>query len=109
MRKNILYIFSNGRLAAIDKKNGEIIWEVKVKEYTGSSMSYAVGQINVENDNIFLGVSGILLCLSTKDGSLKWKNELKGWGYNYISMGNIKNDADAAAIHAAAAAASAAT
>ncbi|RYY66634.1 MAG: hypothetical protein EOO13_15540 [Chitinophagaceae bacterium] len=106
--KNILYIFSNGRVAAIDKKDGQIIWEVKLKQYLGSSMSYAVGQINVEEDNIYVGVSGVLACLARKDGAFKWKNELKGWGYGFISMGNVANEASAAAV-AAAQAASAAT
>ncbi|RYD73635.1 MAG: hypothetical protein EOP53_19755 [Sphingobacteriales bacterium] len=108
MKKNNLYILSNGRVAAIDKKNGQIIWEIKLKEYIGSSVAYAVGQINVEGDNIFIGVYGILLCLSTKDGSLKWKNELKGWGYSFVSMANVNNEAQAASIQATTAAANAA-
>ncbi|RYD70416.1 MAG: hypothetical protein EOP53_25460 [Sphingobacteriales bacterium] len=108
-QKNILYIFSNGRVAAIDKKDGQIIWEVKVKQYLGSSMSYSVGQINVEDDNIFVGVSGVLICLNRKDGSFKWKNELKGWGYSFISMGNVSNEASAAAFAAAQAASTATT
>ena len=62
------------------------------------------GQINVEDNKIFIGCSGMMLCLSTKDGSLLWKNELKGWGYNFVSMANAGNDAAmAAAITAAAA------
>jgi outer membrane protein assembly factor BamB len=98
--KNTLYILSNGRVAAIDKKDGNIIWEVKLKEYGVSGLSHSVGQISIEDDKIFAGVSGILLCLNIKDGSLKWKNELKGWGYNFISMANINNDANAASIAA---------
>lgn len=104
MKKNILYIMSNGRVAAIDKKNGEIVWEVKLKEYIGSSVAYAVGQIYTEGDNLYIGVYGILLCLAAKDGSLKWKNELKGWGYHFVSMANVNNEANAASIQAAAAA-----
>jgi outer membrane protein assembly factor BamB len=107
-QKNILYIFSNGRVAAIDKKDGQVIWEVKLKESISSSLTHAVGQIYVEDDNIYVGISGILLCLSTKDGSLKWKNELKGWGYSFVSMANVPNEANAAAVKAAAAATTAA-
>ena len=101
-QKNIL---SNGRVAAIDKKDGQIKWEIKLKDYIGSTASYAVGQLNVEGDNIFIGVSGILVCLSSKDGSFKWKNELKGWGYGFISMANLNNEANATAIAMAASAA----
>lgn len=105
MKQNNLFIFSNGRVAAINKKDGQIIWEVKLRQYLSSaSLANAVGQISVENDKIFVGVSGILLCISTKDGALIWKNELKGWGFQFISMANVNNNAGvAAAINATAA------
>jgi len=102
-QNNFLYILSNGRVAAINKKDGAIIWEVKLKEYVTNSMAHSVGQIMVEDNKIFVGCAGILLCLDTKDGSLIWKNELKGWGYNFVSMANVNNDAAGAAIKAAAA------
>jgi hypothetical protein len=53
-------------------------------------------------------VAGILLCLSAKDGALIWKNELKGWGYNFVSMANAGNEAAGAASAAQAAASTAA-
>jgi outer membrane protein assembly factor BamB len=100
-----LFILSNGRLAAINKKNGEIIWKVKLKQYLNNKLSLTIGQLSVEDDKIYVGCSGILLCLSTKDGSLIWKNELKGWGYNFVSMANVSNEAASAdAANAAAAA-----
>jgi outer membrane protein assembly factor BamB len=101
---NALFILSNGRLAAINKKNGDIIWEVKLKQYLNNKISLTIGQLSVEGDKIYVGCSGILLCLNTKDGSLVWKNELKGWGYNFVSIANTANEAASAeADHAAAA------
>lgn len=109
-KQNHLFILSNGRVAAIDKKLGEIIWEVKLKTYVGSAMMMTFGQIMVEDNKLFIGSSGMLLCLSAKDGSLLWKNELKGWGYNFVSFAGAPNEsAIAAAAAAAGAAASAAT
>ncbi len=105
-KNNYLYILSNGRVAAINKKDGEIIWEVKVKQYLSSAITLSFGQISVEDNKLYIGASGILLCLNTKDGSLIWKNELKGWGYQFVSMANVNNEAaGAAAISAASAAA----
>jgi outer membrane protein assembly factor BamB len=105
MKQNHLFILSNGRVAAINKKDGQIIWEVKLRQYLSNSVANAVGQISVEDNKIFVGVSGILLCLSTKDGSLIWKNELKGWGFQFVSMAGVNNiAAGAAAISANAAA-----
>ena len=95
-KKNLLFILSNGRVAAIDKGNGNISWEVKLKEYASGSFSYAIGQIQLEGDKLYIGVSGVLFCLSAKDGSLLWTNPLKGWGYHFISMANENADAQAA-------------
>ncbi len=93
MKKNdTLYILCDGRVAAIDKKTGEIKWEVKIKEYVKGAMSFSIGQLMVDGDKLFIGSSGILLCLQAKDGSFLWKNELKGWGYGFISMGDIHNE-----------------
>ena len=68
-QKNWLLIFSNGRVAAINKKDGSIVWEVKLKEYLSTGMRLSFGQINVEDDKIYVGSSGLLLCLRTQDGS----------------------------------------
>jgi outer membrane protein assembly factor BamB len=86
----VLYILSNGRVAAINKKDGSIVWEIKLKTYLKSSMMVAFGQINVEGDKLYIGISGIMLCLNAKDGSLVWMNELKGWGYQFVSIANTE-------------------
>jgi outer membrane protein assembly factor BamB len=93
-----LYILSKGRVAAINKKDGSILWEIKLKEYANvSSTSMGYGQISVENNKLYIGISGLLFCLSAKDGSLIWFNELKGWGYNFISIAGAGNESAVAA------------
>lgn len=101
-KQNHLFILSGGRVAAIDRKLGQIVWEVKLKTYAGSTMASSFGQIMVEDNNLFIGSAGMLLCLSTKDGALIWKNELKGWGYNFVSIANAPADAGIAAASQAA-------
>ena len=103
-QSDVLFILSTGRVAAISKKDGTIIWEVKLKDYGLGGMTHHVGQIMVEKNRIYVGCAGLLACLDTKDGSLIWKNELKGWGFNFVSMANVNSDAAGAAIEAAAAA-----
>jgi outer membrane protein assembly factor BamB len=103
---NTLYILSGGRVAAINKKDGTIIWEVKLRQYLSAGVTIAVGQINFEDGKLYVGGSGVLLCLDAKDGALLWQNPLKGWGYGFVSMTNAGNEAAAAtAISAAASAA----
>ena len=100
----VLYILSNGRVAAVNKKDGSIVWEVKLKQYLSSKMTLTYGQITVEDNKLYIGSTGMLICLSTKDGSLIWKNELKGWGYSFVSMAGAGNEAAASAAGNAAAA-----
>lgn len=102
--KQALFIFSKGRVAAIDKKSGEILWQVKIKDYIQGNGGYYYGQIVVEDNMVFIGTSGILLCLNAQDGSLLWKNELKGWGYQFVSMANAGSNDIATAASASAAA-----
>lgn len=102
-KNNVLYILCDGRAAAIDKKNGEIIWEIKLSQYHKGGLSFSIGQLMVEDDKLFIATSGVLLCLNAKDGSLLWKNPLKGWGYGFVSMADVKNEAAQAAMSQAAA------
>ena len=100
-----LYIFSNGKVAALNKKDGTIIWETELKAHV-SYTGHSVGQITFEEGKLFIGVTGRVICLNAKDGSLLWVNELKGWGYNFVSLANtsIESSAAAEAVKAAAAA-----
>ena len=95
-KKNILFILSNGKVAAIDKKDGAIVWEISLKKHISSGLTYGLGQIMEEDDKLYIGAAGTLLCLRAKDGELVWKNELKGWGYNFVSLANAGNEAAAA-------------
>ena len=87
-----LFILSNGRVAAINKKDGEIIWEIKLRDYLSSSNILPYGQISVEENKVFIGMAGMLLCIDAKDGAMLWKNELKGWGYQFVSMSLSSNN-----------------
>jgi len=99
---NALFILSNGRVAAINKADGAIVWEKKLKEFGLSSTAHSIGQIMVEDGKLYVGCAGILVCLVAKDGSLIWKNELKGWGFGFVSMANVSSDAAGAAANTAA-------
>ncbi len=108
MKKNeILYIYSNGKAAAINKKDGSLVWEVNLKAYAGMS-ARAIGQITVDDNKLFISTGGVLICLAAKDGAFIWKNGLKGWGYSFISMANAESNAASAAFASAAAAQAAA-
>jgi outer membrane protein assembly factor BamB len=108
MKHDKLYIFSNGRVAAINKKDGIITWEIKIKDIFKKASYSGFGTILEESGKLYIGISGHLICLSAKDGALLWANELKGWGYQYVSIAGANNESQVAAMMAAQAAAAAA-
>lgn len=56
-------------------------------------MSYiTIVSLKVEDDKIYFGGYGKLLCLKEKDSSLIWKNDLKGWGFGYVIFSNTNTD-----------------
>ena len=98
--KNQLFILSSGRVAAINKNNGTITWEVNLRSYIKSFSIGSIGQLSVDDDKLYIGISGVLLCLDARDGAFLWKNELKGWGYRFINMANATGVAGTAVLAA---------
>ena len=92
MLNDKLYILSYGKVAAINKKDGSIIWEKKLKEYISALSLNGIGQLIAEGDKLYIAISGKLLCLKAKDGSFLWKNDLKGFGYQFISLANQNSE-----------------
>ena len=102
-QKNVLFILSGGRVAAINKKDGAIIWEIRLKDHGFKSMAQSIGQIMEEDGKLYIGCAGVMLCLNAKDGAFVWMNELKGWGFGFVSIAGLNNDAAGATVANAAA------
>ena len=101
MKHAKLFILSNGKIAAIDKKDGSISWEIEIKDVFKNASYTSFGSIYEEGGKLYVGISGHIFCLSAKDGTLLWKNELKGWGYNHVSIAGADNETQMAATIAA--------
>lgn len=68
------------RLLCLDEKTGRILWTREWEtDYTGLMGTYAIGPRTtptVDGDRVYaLGATGILLCLSVKDGAILWKKD----------------------------------
>lgn len=91
-KNGYLYIYSSGRVAKINKQNGEVIWQTKLKDVGISGAT--VANMQVDGEKIFIGSSGVLVCINESDGEVVWSNSLKGWGYGYVIFAN-QNQAEA--------------
>ncbi len=68
------------RLLCLDEETGRILWTREWEsDYTGLMEMYAIGPRTtptVDGDRVYaLGTTGILLCLSVKDGAILWKKD----------------------------------
>ena len=76
-----IYIGSNGKLAAVNPKTGEIIWQTKLAGAYKCDVS-----IIEKEDYLFVGCYGKIHGVNKQNGEVLWTNELSGWGYSNIGI-----------------------
>jgi outer membrane protein assembly factor BamB len=81
-----LVIGSNGYVAALNPPTGEEMWRTQLKQGLFSSTSGSDVSVIVVGSIIFAGSCGHLFCLAIEDGAVLWANDLKGFGYNDVSL-----------------------
>lgn len=69
-----LFLGIKSHVVCISKKNGEKIWQKKLKSST-------ITNVYFEEDKVFAYSGGHLFCLAAADGNIVWENTLKGFGY----------------------------
>lgn len=77
--KNIVYIGIKGRVLALDRSTGDILWSTKLKN------SYYVA-IHLDGDRIIAAAEGELFCLDSSTGTQLWHNKLPGLGTGLVSI-----------------------
>ncbi len=104
----VIYLGIKGSVIALDSSSGAQIWATHLE---------GIDFVNVvlDGDNLYATTHGEIFCLDPLDGSSRWSNGLKGFGYGLctiatetISPGNLiniiaeaKRQCDAAAAAAA--------
>jgi outer membrane protein assembly factor BamB len=85
MENDILTIGSNGYVSAIQTSDGKELWRTKLREgFLGSGGSDV--SVLIEGDKIFAGCAGRIYALRASDGKILWDNDLKGLGFNQVSL-----------------------
>ncbi len=106
--QDLIFVGLHGKVAALDRSTGEIIWEWR-------SPKPRVGYVNllVDRNLLIASVNGYMYGLDAKTGEQLWFNELKGYGVGVASIASLGSSTSqpvvlqAAAANAAAAAAAA--
>ena len=87
---NYLYLGCNGTVSALDPASGQEVWRTKLETdgvgIFGGAARYQ--DVNViEDDGIVVaGVNGYGVGLDAQSGTVLWQNELKGMGFNDVTM-----------------------
>jgi outer membrane protein assembly factor BamB len=80
---DLVFVGSGGKVAAIARAGGEIVWEQKMADGIVSLLcDPAVG--------LLVGASGRLWCLDPVTGSQRWHNELKGFGLGAVAIATAR-------------------
>lgn len=81
----VLYIGTNGHVAAVHPEHGEEIWRTKLGNWRSGPGQEDVCVIE-HYGRVFAGCQGFLFCLDAHTGQVLWRNELKGLGHNDVAL-----------------------
>lgn len=81
-----LYIGSNGFVSAIHPKTGREVWRTVLRQgLLGGSSGQDVCVLE-DQGRVFAGSCGRLYAIDGATGEILWENELKGMGYNDVTL-----------------------
>ncbi len=73
--QDLLFVGFNGRVVAMEKRSGELVWEWKCPKPSGQMVA-----LLVQGDRIYASSAGYTYCLDALNGEQLWNNPLKGLG-----------------------------
>jgi len=105
--KDLVFVGFNARVAALDQRTGDIVWQWKASDGSG----YV--SLLLDGTSLFASVNGYTYCLDAPTGQQLWQNRMTGFGFGVTSLvstqgsspHSVLGEAAAAAARAAAAAA----
>ncbi len=78
----VIFVGLNGRVAALDRRTGEAVWEWK----SPKPRSGYVSLLLLDERQLIVAVNGYTYCLHPRTGEQEWVNPLKGYGTGVTSI-----------------------
>lgn len=82
--RKMLFVGFNKRVAALDRDTGTILWQWEAP--TGSGFA----SLLLDEDRLFVAVSGYTYCLDAANGQQLWFNPMKGFGTGTTSLASVR-------------------
>ena len=80
-QNNLVYIGFNSQVVALDKRNGEIVWDWKAPRGRGY-----VSLLLLDERQLIASVVGYTYSIDALTGKEQWYNELTGYGAGVVSI-----------------------
>jgi len=90
--KDLCYVGLNGRVIAMNRYSGDIVWEWK----TPRGRSQFVTMM-LDGDRLLVSTNGYIYCLDPLYGQDVWSNPLKGYGTGIASFASANGATDGGA------------
>ncbi|QDV08989.1 Outer membrane protein assembly factor BamB [Planctomycetes bacterium Poly30] len=81
MTQHLLFAGTHGHVVAIDKRDGQKVWDTSLPR-TG----YSVVSILLEDGLLFCASGGRTFALDPEDGRIMWQNEMPGLGKGLVYL-----------------------
>ena len=93
---DVLFVAFNGRIAAVHRDTGELLWSWKAPHGSGFVA------VLVDGDQLFASVQGYTWCLDPLTGDVVWENLLSGFGFGIpcLATANLNTGRDSGAAFA---------
>ena len=88
---DLVYVGFNRRVVALDRYNGDVVWDWKSPAGTGFPA------ILVDGDRLVVSVQGYMYCLDPVTGEVLWSNPLKGLGVGTACIASLYGNSGSAA------------
>ena len=107
--ENLVFVGLNKRVAALDRRDGRIVWTWKwpsvTKFFSFGGFANRLVTVVYDNEQLFVSINGYQYCLDAATGEQLWFNSMEGFGHGVSSVVTSRSNPDnSAGQHAAAAA-----
>ncbi len=82
--QGVVFVGFNKRVAALDRRTGEILWKWQAPDGSGFV------SLLLDEDRLFVAVSGYTYCLDGSTGLQIWRNPMKGFGTGATSLATVR-------------------
>ena len=83
---DLLFIGFNSRIAALDPRDGDIVWQWKALKGSGFVT------ILVDRQTLYASVNGYTYAIDPQDGTELWMNPMKGFGFGVTSLATTRSN-----------------